>query len=282
MERELLDKILFKGESDKLELKSRFNDETIETIVAFSNSTGGQILIGVDDEKNIKGLTIGKESIQKLLNEIKSKTAPSIIPDIEAIEVEAKQVLVITVNEFPLKPVSFKGRYFKRIGNANHQLTVNEVVQMHLQTFGSSWDYLIDSSHGIDDLSFDKINSFINMANRLKLTPITESPIEVLKKLELIRNAGITKACFLLFNKSGSILSTVELGRFSDEITINDGLTIKEDLFNQAERIMEFIRKHLKVSYFFEGHLQRAEHPDYPPEALREIVLNMIVHNQDF
>ncbi|HOX77118.1 MAG TPA: ATP-binding protein [Bacteroidales bacterium] len=92
MKIELLDNILFKGESDKVELKSRFNDETIETIVAFSNSTGGQILIGVDDKKNIKGLTIGKESIQKLLNEIKSKTAPSIIPAIEAIEVENKQM----------------------------------------------------------------------------------------------------------------------------------------------------------------------------------------------
>jgi ATP-dependent DNA helicase RecG len=273
-----LDKIIASGEGDTVEFKSRFNDNAIETLVAFSNAKGGKVLIGIDDNKHITGLTIGKETIQHTLNEIKNKTSPSITADIEIVHCKDKQLFIIKVEEYPLKPVSFKGRYYKRIANSNHHMSLNEVVQLHQQTYNSSWDYLIDTNHNFDDISLEKVNSFIGRMNKIRFSPIEDSPEGVMKKFELIRNESITVACFLLFNRIGTMLSTIELGRFSDEISIDDGLTIRDDLFTQAERVMEFVGKHLKKAYVISGDLQREERPDYPPEALREIVLNMIVH----
>ncbi|SMD00348.1 AlbA family DNA-binding domain-containing protein [Pedobacter nyackensis] len=64
------------------EFKSTFNDAVIETLVAFANTKGGKVLIGIDNTGiPVNGFTIGSETLQKWINEIKNKTQPSIIPD---------------------------------------------------------------------------------------------------------------------------------------------------------------------------------------------------------
>ncbi|MBA7532340.1 hypothetical protein ES705_24566 [subsurface metagenome] len=275
--KELL-KVIKTGENETVEFKRSFNDQVIETVVAFSNTKGGIILIGVDDHGNIQGVKVGKETIQQIINEIKNKTIPYLSPDLEWIKIEGKQVLLIKVQEYPIKPVSFKGRYFKRINNSNHQLSLNEVVQLHQHTFNTSWDYAIDFNHSFNDISLDKVNRFITLMNKIRLIPVNDLPLEVLNKFELVRDNKITLACYLLFNKQGTLLSTVELGKFDDEITISDGKSIRDDLFTQVDGIMNFIGKHLKKSYIITGNAQREERYEYPPEALREIILNMIIH----
>ena len=78
MNKENLLKIIQNGEGKNLEFKSNFNNSVIETLVAFSNAVGGRVFIGVDDKGDIKGIDIGKESIQKWMNEIKQNTIPAI------------------------------------------------------------------------------------------------------------------------------------------------------------------------------------------------------------
>jgi len=70
--------IIKKGESEKIEFKSSFNHELIETIVAFSNSTGGKIIIGINQKNEFIGVAINDESVQNWVNEIKTKTSPQI------------------------------------------------------------------------------------------------------------------------------------------------------------------------------------------------------------
>jgi len=79
-----LQRIIHKGENDTLEFKQTFNKAVIETLVAFSNTRGGSILIGVTDVKNIVGVSIHKETLQKWINEIKQNTSPSIFPIVVA------------------------------------------------------------------------------------------------------------------------------------------------------------------------------------------------------
>ena len=261
-----------------MEFKSGFNDEVVETVVAFSNTFGGKILIGIDNKKKVIGVGVGEETIQKLVNEIKNKTIPSVFVDVEIVLVDSKSILIISVKEYPIKPISFKGRYFKRVNNSNHLLSVNEVVQLHQITFNTSWDYAIDFNHTFDDISLEKVARFVSLANKNRLIPIEDSPLNVLKKFEFIRDDRITIACFLLFCKNETLLSTVELGRFENEINISDGLTIRGDLLSQVDSILSFIGKHIKKAYIISGKPQREERYDYPPESLREIVLNMIIH----
>ena len=145
-------------ENSRVEYKSSFNDSVIESITAFANTKGGSIFIGLDDNKQfVKDFKIGKESIQQWLNEIKQKTRPSVIPDFEIVQIEENDIIEIKVQEFPVKPVSFKGRYYKRVHNSNQQLSPLEIADTSLQSLQLSWDSYPAINKSIDDIDFSKV-----------------------------------------------------------------------------------------------------------------------------
>ena len=97
-------------ESETVEFKRSFDREAIETLCAFANAQGGSVYIGIDDAGRVIGTTDGKETASQWINQVKLSTAPSLFPVIEQITIGADTVVRITVQEYPLKPVSFKGR----------------------------------------------------------------------------------------------------------------------------------------------------------------------------
>lgn len=264
-------------ENQYIEFKQSFNATAIETLVAFANSKGGTLYIGVADSGEVKGFNPGKETVAQIINEIKSKTIPSLIPDVEVIEMEGKTVLSLAIIEYPVKPVSTQGRYYKRVGNSNHLLSVSEVVDIHLMSMNSSWDYYIDATHSVDDISLVKVQSAIDKIN-LTGRAIQEDPLTFLMKYDLIREGKLSNAAFLLFKKNDSVLTTIELGRFQNDIIIKDSDRNKEDIITQADSVMDFVRKHMNKEVIITGETQNTQRWQYPLEAIREIVMNMIVH----
>ncbi len=86
------------SETQFIEYKLSFTDAVIESIVAFVNANGGKILVGVDDTGNpSKQFTIEKESISKWITDIKLKTQPSVIFDIEEIVYKGQTIIEIRV-----------------------------------------------------------------------------------------------------------------------------------------------------------------------------------------
>ena len=169
-------------ENQHTEFKSSFNDAVIETVSAFVNTKGGKVYIGVDDlGQPIPNFSIGKESIQNWINEIKNKTQPGIIADIEPIVIQGKEIICVSVHEFPIKPVAFKGRYYQRVNGANHQLSSQEVADLHLKTYSSSWDYYPSQHYDIDSISLDKVVQFIDLANQIREVKIQDEPLKVLR-----------------------------------------------------------------------------------------------------
>ena len=271
-------KSIASGESETVEYKNSFDREIIETLAAFANTKGGKVFVGISDNGKVKGVQLNKESVQAWINQAKQLTSQAIIPDAETITLNGKQVVILSVPESPIKPVACKGRYYKRIKNANHQLSVSEVVNMHLRTFNSSWDFHIDEYHTEKEISLQKVQNFIERASLNKETMLMDDPITVLQKFELMREGKITYACFLLFMAAESFISTIELGRFQTETIIKDGATLKADLFSEVEGVMGFIKKHINKAYIITGRPQREERWDYPLDAIREIVINAIIH----
>ncbi len=264
-------------ENSFIEFKKAFNEAVIETIVAFSNSKGGTIFIGVTDDREIIGVPIAKESLAQWVNEIKSKTVPQIIPDIETIRYNEKTIVKISINEYPIKPVCTRGRYFKRVENANHLLSVSEVVDLHLQSLNSSWDAYPDPVHAIDAISMEKVQESIDIMVRNLLT-IVENPLAFLVKYNLIRENKLTNAAYLLFKKTESVDTAIELGRFQTEIIIKDSRRSKSDVIAQIDEVMEFVKKHINKEVIVTAQPHNVQKWQYPIEALREIITNMIVH----
>lgn len=118
--------ILPTSESEKVEFKTSFNEDVIETLVAFSNTKGGTVYIGITDTSEVKGIQLGKETTAQWINEIKNKTAPQIFPDVDVLTVDDNTLVSLSVIEYPIKPVSTRGRYYKRVGNSNHLLSVSD------------------------------------------------------------------------------------------------------------------------------------------------------------
>ena len=269
-----------KTEDLHTEFKASFGDEVIETLVAFANAKGGSVRVGINDEgEPINNFAIGRETLQNWINEIKTKTHPSIIPDAEVIRYQNKDVVEFTIQEFPIKPVSYRGRYFKRVKNSNHQLTLTEIADMHLKTFNTSWDNYPSHQFALKDIAIEKVRQFIALSNRIRENQIQDDPLTVLKKYELLKDDGrISNACHLLFAENDIFSATVSVIRFSRDTIIKDSLVMRADLFSEVDAILSFIRKHINKNYVITGKIQRDERWEYPLNAIREIIINMVVH----
>lgn len=272
-EKELLS-IINKGESEELEFKQSFSKAVIESLVAFSNTKGGKVLIGIKNDKSIIGVSITEETIQKWINEVKQNTNPQIIPDIEIIKIDEKLVVVVlTVIEYPVKPVSYKDRYFKRLVNSNHKMSLTEVSNEHLRTINGSWDYYPDPNHNLQHISIDKVEKYISEYEVWNKTKVAYSPLDFLNKQEFIKERQLTFGSYILFAKDVCIVSDIQIGRFKSPTKIIDSLNLDTDIFTELDEILAFIKKHLMVEFIITGNAQREERYDYPLEAIREIVI---------
>ncbi|MXY28671.1 ATP-binding protein [Candidatus Poribacteria bacterium] len=146
------------GENATTEFKENFDQEVIETAAAFANTDGGTVLIGVSDSGEIRGITIGKETLRNWSNRISQATEPRVDIEIGVVDVEGKSVLWIRVAECSIKPVSVKGRCYKRVGNSNRVMSPQEIAQMHLNATGQTWDGLLVTRAGMDDIDEKKLN----------------------------------------------------------------------------------------------------------------------------
>ena len=86
---------------------------------------------------------------------------PSLIPDVELTAVDGRQVAVIHIGELPVKPVACRDRYFKRVANSNHRLSITEIANLHMQSLQLSWDSHPSGRSTLADLDKDKIRSFL-------------------------------------------------------------------------------------------------------------------------
>ncbi|MEI6696632.1 MAG: RNA-binding domain-containing protein [Bacteroidota bacterium] len=266
------------------EFKSAFNTSVIETLVAFANTKGGRVYIGVNDAGKMIGVSLAQESVQQWTNEIKSKTEPSLMPDIDIQEIDGKHIVIISVIEYPIKPLSVQGRYYKRLGNSNHLMNASEVSDCYLQAMQYSWDAYIRPETGLDDLDSRRIEKFIQRLNEKGRIHLDGSNIEILRKLKLIKKDHPTNAAMLLFAKE-PLMYDVHAGRLKTSDMILDDKIIRNTLFEAVEETLRYIISHLKIAYEISSEtvLKTTQHTEifeYPLEALRELVLNAIIHRK--
>ena len=92
------------------------------------------MLVGISDAGRLTGVSLGKETLNEWMGQVKQATTPSLIPDIFSHIIDGKTIVQIRVDEFPVKPVNTKGRYYKRIASSNHALALKEISDLYLQS----------------------------------------------------------------------------------------------------------------------------------------------------
>ena len=283
MSPERLRELIAGGETEAVEFKESFDREAVETAGAFANTRGGTIYVGVSRKGESLGREVGPETLSEWSNQVSQSTDPRVIPDIETQEVGGKTVVAVVVKESPLKPVSVKGRCYRRVGTSNRVMTPAEISEMHLQSTGSSWDLQPAPGKTLQDIDPDKVRNYVRLANAAgrKRIPEAESFERVLRKLELVKERRPTWAAVLLFGKrpqSPLMQAVVHCGLFKQESRVIDDRMIDGCLIDQVEEALKFIQKNTNVEFVITGKPARDEIWDYPLEALREALINAVCH----
>jgi ATP-dependent DNA helicase RecG len=265
-------------ETENMEFKEKWTEDGLKTICAFANTSGGELIIGISDKGEIVGVKDTEKLIRDLPNKIRDKL--KVTPSISVEEKEGKEILHIKI--FPSSiPVSYEGKFYVRSGSTTQELKDTELAYFLLEKMGKTWDSL-SSGFDISEIDFSTIEMFKNLAkNRIPSIKEFDSVEKIFLNLKLFdENKKITNAGILLFGKEPQkrfISATVRVGRFKNSTHIVDTVVIEGNLFKQVEEVMNAIKKHLNVRFEIKG-VARQDVWDYPLGALREAVINALIH----
>lgn len=186
--------------------------------------------------------------------------------------------LVAFANARGVKPVSTRGRYYKRVASSNHPLSPGEIADLYLQSLQLSWDAYEAPGYNVAQLSTAKIERFIRLVNQHGRFTLEEGDaMGALQKLNYLKNGQPTWAAVLLFAQE-PLRHNIHIGRFKTPSTIIDDRQFTDTLFEVVEQSMKFIVSHIAVAFEFDGSVQRKERFAYPLPAIREALINAVVH----
>lgn len=282
-----ISELLRDDETENVEFKTSLSemDEILKTISAFSNKRGGTILVGVTNDRNVVGVDIGRNTLERLANNIRRETDPQIFPSVGYSEQEGKTIISIEVSESTSKPVFYRDKAYIRVGRTNQKLSSTEIRNLitteHRVT---SWDEQVVTEASFEDIDGNKLTDFLKLAvlkRNLDLDP--KSPIEeALSRLDLLRDGKLTNAAILLFGKNPQkfvLQAFTQCGKFKgvDTLEFEDMHDFKASIIDQRDDALRFAEKHIRRSARIEGS-ERVEEFEYPIESIREAITNAICH----
>jgi ATP-dependent DNA helicase RecG len=273
------------AESQNVEYKENWKDEYLKTIAAFANSQGGKLYVGIDDNGQPVGVKNFKKILENLPNKIKNHLL--ITPLINLETINEKNIILIEI--FPSSfPIFYSGKIFVRSGSTTQELTGLELSSFLLEKTGQTWDKLPTDAED-NEIDSETIDKFIKISeSRLPLIKDLKDEKLLLKKLQLYtKDDKLNRAAVILFAKNPQMYfpsAYVKVGRFKTETEIIDTVIIDGNLFKQLDDIMKAIKKHINVRFdtsvkdLNTESLSRRDIWDYPLDALREAVINALVH----
>ena len=268
-------------EGETLGFRESWTAGALEDLAALSNHLGGILRVGVRSDGKVTGYGGGEDDVRRIAGQIVEVLG--ITPSILMQEIEGKPVLEVRVAP-ALLPVALKGRYLVRSADSNRESTPEALARRVMKRLGQTWD-VQPSERTINDTDQKAIKRFLKLAReRLSHLEDNETSERLLEHLDLFfRKDSLTHAGVLLFGNQPQRAfpsAQIHFGRFGDAGILEDA-TIAGDLFSQLEGAMERFRSCLQIQA--PGNSDPDASPcgeiwEYPPEALREALVNALVH----
>ena len=268
-------------EQQNIEYKSSWHDDYLKWICGFANAQGGRIYIG----RNDAGKVVGVEDFKDLMTEVpnKIKNLMGITAEVNLLEEDNKHFIEIIVLPYSV-PISLRGRYYYRSGSVKQELTGAALNEFLLKRAGQTWDDVIDIRASFDDIDEGTIKKYLRKAEEAGRLPDVDglSTPELLEKLRLAKNGQLKRAAIVLFGKDpGSFYPNtfVKIGKFEDDdYTIRFQETEEGNIIQVLDKVLRTLdHKFLIRNISFEG-MNRIETLEYPIIALREMLLNALIH----
>lgn len=262
-------------ESEKLELKQEVTKDICKELIAFANTKGGVIYIGVDN----KGHVIGIEDTDRVISQLNHMARDTIKPDItmfinyNVIAVENKNIIAVTIQRGTARPYYLREKGLKssgvyvRSGTSADPASDALIRNMIKETDGDCYETMRSLEQ---ELTFSALNEQLSKRN----VPLDEKKIQT---LGLISPDGVySNLAWILSDQS---VHTVKAATFkgTDKDIFQDRREFSGSLFRQMEEVYAYLDLRNNTSASFDG-LYRTDKRDYPEEAIREALLNALVH----
>jgi predicted HTH transcriptional regulator len=259
-------------------------DGALKTIVAFANTAGGTLVIGVEDRSgHVRGIADPLDLEERLANLISDHVAPRLVPEIEILPWRRTQVVAVQVHPSPTRPhylgrEGIDGGVYVRVGSTNRRADRGLIEELGRYARGEAFDE--QPIPGLDSEALDF------RAASESFAPVRKLARRDLETLRLVTDhqgrKTPTVGGILLFGHDRERQfpdAWIQAGRFrgADKSRIVDRLEIRSYPVRAIEEAIDFIEKHGLHGAEI-GRVRRKERWSLPPVAVREAVINAVAH----
>lgn len=262
-------------ENQNIEFKQEYVPDIRKEVMGFANADGGTVFVGVRKDGAVVGIDDPDGVMLQIVNSLKDALAPDVMPfvKVNSVEIEEKTVVEIDVTTGTNRPYYLRekglkpGGVYVRKGSSTQSITEEGIREMILQNSGRSFELCRCMNQ---ELTFQTFQA--EMQRRF----IEVGPSQM-RTLKLIGEDGLYTNLALLLSDQCETTTKVALFQGTDKELIRDRKEFMGSILKQLEDVYQFIDLMNKTKATFFG-LNRSDRRDYPEEAVREALLNSIVH----
>lgn len=262
-------------ENKTTEFKREYLDDIKYTVIAFANTDGGKLYIGINDDGTVLGVENTDDTALRLTNMIRDVVRPDVTMfidcDIEVID--GKNVVVLTVQRGTARPYYLHSKgvrpegVYVRQGASSVPASETAILNMIKETSGDCYE---DARSLNQQLTFEKTAAYFKK-KKIEFGDPQKRTLNIISQDGTYSNLGM-----LL---SDQCVHTIKMAVFdgSRKSIFRDRQELTGSLLKQLEEAYSYIDQFNHTRAEFEG-LDRIDKRDYPPEALREALLNALIH----
>ena len=285
------------GESKNVEFKIMLPDDSkkyVKTIVAFANTSGGKIIIGVDDvTRNVVGVEPSSVFgiMDKIANAVSDMCAPQIIPDVTFQTIEGKCIVQIEIYPGQNRPYYIRsmgkenGTYIRVAGTSR---PVDEAIlkDLEYQGKGKSYDEIVNVEIDYDEKQALKlcndIRKYIAESREVSVSKVREITVTNLENWGILKKSGqnyLPTNAFILCTDNTFRFAKIQCALFKgeDRAVFIDRREFDGPIYSQIEEAYQFVLKHINLGATIDG-IVRKDKYELPPESIREAIINAVCH----
>lgn len=280
--------LLRQSEGKTLEFKRDLSSPAgvLRTVIAFANTAGGVVLIGVEDgTRHVRGVSDPLAVEERLASVLNDGIAPRLVPDIEILPWRSTNVLAVQVYPSPnrphyLKSAGINAGVYLRTGSTNRRADDDLIAEMQRANLGKSFDEQPLPDLNSEAVDFRAASECFASVRKLKRGDLATLRLLVPHQGRAVPSTG----GLLLFGRPQEREDQfpdawIQAGRFAgkDKTVIADSTALHGPLVTLVEDAVGFVQKHGMQGYDI-GAVRRTNRWSLPPVALREAVVNAVVH----
>lgn len=257
------------------ELKREYTPTILKSVIAFANTRGGTIYIGVEDDGSIIGVVKQDQVLLQVMNAIRDSIKPDItlFVDYEARKIDEKIIIEIQVQKGTKSPYYLVGKGIRpegvyiRQGAASIPATETVIFHMIKDSDGGQYE---EARSLIQDLTFVEAKR-VFQERSIPFEENQQRTLNVLNEDGLYTNLGLLI--------SDQCVHTIKMAVFGadSKSSFQDRREFTGSLLKQLVEAFDFIQRYNRLKSEIQG-LHRIDSHDYPEEAVREALLNALVH----